>query len=98
MKKYLIFSVAFIIMTVVSVTNVSATGLGSQSIDVTVGEVDKINTDNEEQNVYAPNTGIFGLDSDHTSIVAGVFFTIPVAVILVCLFRYIHHRHAKMGA
>ena len=98
MKKYLLFSMALSIMASVSITNVFAIGLGSQSINVTVGEVEKTNADDEEQKVYVPNTGIFGLESDKVPVVITAVFAMPVAVILVCLFGYIHHKQVKKSS
>lgn len=75
--------------------NVSATSIGSQSVDVTVGEVDQISTDDENLDARTPNTGLFGLEANSASIITAAFLAIPVAVIIVCLFRYIHRKHTK---
>lgn len=95
MKKYL-FIIVFAIATFMVVANVSAASINSQSVDVTVGEVDQIDIDNENPDADAPNTGLFGPNSDSvTIVVATAFLTIPIAVILACLFRYTHRKHTK---
>ena len=93
MKKYLIFSMAFVIMSFAGITNVSAASIGSQSIDVTVGEVDKIDTDDAEQDIQTPDTGLFGLETGSASIAIAV--TIPTIVILACVLGYAYRKHAK---
>lgn len=94
MKKYL-FSIVFAITVLVAAANVSAASISSQSIDVTVGEVDQISTNEESQDVYAPETGLFGLDVNNASIIAATFLVIPAAVILAYLFKRIHRKHTK---
>ena len=94
MKKYL-FIIVFAIATFMVVANVSAASINSQSVDVTVGEVDQISTDDENLDARTPDTGLFGLNVDSASIITSAFLAIPVAVILACLFRYIHRKHIK---
>lgn len=98
MKKFLVFSIFFVIMASTLITNVSAIGLSEQFKDVTVGEVEKNNTDDEEQNVNAPDTGIFGLESEQASIVTTAVFVIPVTVILAFLFRFAYSKKSKKAA
>lgn len=94
MKKYL-FIIVFAIATFMVVANVSAASINSQSVDVTVGEVDQISTDDENLDARTPDTGLFGLEANNASIITAAFLTIPVAVIIVCLFRHIHRKHTK---
>lgn len=94
MKKYL-FIIVFAIATFMVVANVSAASINSQSVDVTVGEVDQISTDEENQDIHAPDTGLFGLGSDNTAIIMTAFSAIPIAVTLAWLFRYIRRKHTK---
>lgn len=94
MKKYL-FIIVFAIATFMVVANVSAASINSQSVDVTVGEVDQISTDDENLDARTPDTGLFGLNVDSASIITSAFLAIPAAVILACLFRYIHRKHTK---
>ena len=84
-------------ITLVAAANVSAASIGSQSVDVTVGEVDQISTDdNKDQDVHIPNTGLFGLEANSTSIIVTTFLTIPIVVVLACIFSYARHKHAKI--
>lgn len=94
MKKYL-FIIVFAIAAFMVVANVSAASINSQSVDVTVGEVDQISTDEENQDIHAPDTGLFGLEANSASIITAAFLAIPVVAIIVCLFRYIHRKHTK---
>ena len=94
MKKSLIFSIAFAIISFVGVANVSAASIGSHSMDVTVGEVDKISTDEENQDLQAPETGLFGLAADSTVPIV-IATTVPVMAIIVCAFMYIHRKRTK---
>lgn len=94
MKKYL-FIIVFAIATFMVVANVSAASINSQSVDVTVGEVDQISTDDENLDARTPDTGLFGLNVDSASIITSAFLAIPAAVILACLFRYIRRKHTK---
>lgn len=99
MKKVLIVVVAFMIVAFTDTVSVSAINVGSQFREVTVGEVDGIDDDenivDEKQEVHAPETGLFGLDSNRAFVVVGVLLSIPVVVSFVWLFGHIHHRHTK---
>lgn len=57
MKKYLIIGFALVTVFSMWAVGVSAVSIGSQSIDVTVGEVDTISGDDEEQSFIVPDTG-----------------------------------------
>ncbi len=85
MKKYLIIAITFIIIAFTNITNVSATSITSQSRDVTVGEVDEIDTNDEDTYVHVPETGIFGLDAKNATIAAATFLTVPI----VAIFAYV---------
>ena len=92
MKNFLT-SIAFVIISFAGAANVFATNIGSHSIDVTVGEVDKISADDENQDVHAPDTGLFGLEADGATItVTATIFTI---IIFACVSGYIHRKHIK---
>lgn len=95
MKKYLIFSIVCTMIALAAAANVSAASISSQSVDVTVGEVDQINTNDENLDARTPDTGLFGLNVDSASIITSAFLAIPAAVILAYLFRYIHRKHTK---
>ena len=92
MKKLLI-GLMFIMMSFIRVANVSAASIGSQSMDVTVGEVDMIDGDNGDQNVSAPDTGVFGLDGDSAAVFVAALLIIPIAAIITSLFRYTYRKH-----
>lgn len=94
MKKYLIFSIAFTIMPFAGITNVSAASISNYSMDVTVGEVDGISTDDENQDIHTPETGLFGLGSDNAAPIIIASAT-PIVVVSGCIFVYIHRKHAK---
>ena len=68
-----------------TIANTSAANIGNQSIDVTVGEVDEANYDDEKQGTQAPNTGLFGLDADTSTSSFIVCFIISAAFIFICL-------------
>lgn len=96
MKKYLIFGIIFIMASFATAANVSAASISSQSADVVVGEVDQIDINNENPDADAPNTGLFGPNSDSvTIVVATAFLTIPIAVILACLLIHFHRKYTK---
>ena len=99
MKKVLIVVVAFIIVAFTDAVSVSAINVGSQFREVTVGEVDGVDDDenivDEKQEVHAPETGLFGLDSNRAFVVVGVLLSMSVAIFLAWLFGYIHRRHAR---
>lgn len=94
MKRYLIFGTAFIIMSFAGITSVSAASISSYSIDVTVGEVDGVGTDDENQDIHTPETGLFGLESDNAAPIV-IALTAPIAVVSGCVFTYIHRKHVK---
>ena len=93
MKKILVFSVMFVTIATsfTFITDTFVTGIGSQSVDVTVGEVDKIDID-EEQDIDAPQTGIFGLGAGEKSFATAVTFAIPVALFVIFLSGYFYRR------
>ena len=93
MKKYLIPSTIFAIISFIGMVNVSAASVNSQSIDVRVGEVDEINTDDENQDLHTPDTGLFGLEASSASVI--MITAIPAIIILVCIFGYICRKHTK---
>lgn len=93
MKKYLIFSMIFAIISFIGMVNVSAASVNSQSIDVRVGEVDEIYTDDENQDLHTPDTGLFGLEASSASVI--MITVIPAIIILVCIFGCIYHKHTK---
>ena len=98
MKKCLIFNTIFLAITFICAVDVSATSLGSQSIDVTVGEVDEIDNDansKEEQSIYSPDTGIFGSENNKSSIVVATIFAIPMASIIIYLLVHAKHKSNK---
>lgn len=94
MKKFLVSTIVFmaVIVSAAFSANTFAAGLGSQSVDVTVGEVDRIGTDEEQKDVDVPQTGIFGLNYNNDFIAASVVFTIPVTVFVVFLTRFCYLR------
>lgn len=75
--------------------NASAASTRSQSVDVTVGEVDQISTDGENPDARTPDTGLFGLEANSAPILAITFLAIPIAVIFAYLFRHVHSKHTK---
>lgn len=93
MKKFLIISMAFMVASFGFAMNVSAAGLGSQSIEVTVGEVDEVDIDNGEQGADAPETGIFGLGADDGVVVT--LSLVSVAVALAILLKHIYCKSIK---
>lgn len=93
MKKYLIFSMIFAIISFIGMVNVYASSVNSQSIDVRVGEVDEIYTDDENQDLHTPDTGLFGLEASSASVI--MITVIPAIIILVCIFGCIYHKHTK---
>ena len=100
MKRCLIIVAIFMVIALADAVNASAINVGSQSREVTVGEVDRIESDDENvidegQEVRAPETGLFGLETDQASIMIAAFLSIPVAVILAWLSIYIYHRYAR---
>ena len=99
MKKLLVPSIVFVIvvMSFSFMVNTFAVGLSNQSVDVTVGEVDRIDTDEEQKDVDAPQTGIFGSNYNNDLIVASTVFAIPVTVFLVFLTRfcYLHIKRNR---
>lgn len=94
MKKYLIFGIAFIIMSLAGITNVSAVSISSYSIDVTVGEVDGVGTDDENQDIHTPETGLLELEPDNAAPIV-IAFTVPIVVVSGYVFTYVRRRHAK---
>lgn len=94
MKKSLIFSIAFAIISFIGVANVSAASISSYSMDVTVGEVDKISTDDEKQDIHTPDTGLFGLDASGAVPII-IATTMPIVFILGFVFIHIYHKHTK---
>jgi hypothetical protein len=102
MKRYLIVVLILALMPFVGATSVSAATIESQSVDVVVGEVDRIGSDDEiigkdsEQEVYdVPNTGLFGTGVDEMSAVVTASSTIVVAIILAWLFAHIRRKYKK---
>lgn len=93
MKRYLILGLVIAIISFIGVVNVSAVSISRQSVDVTVGEVDKINTDDENQDIHTPDTGLFGVETSSASIV--MVTAIPAIIILTCIFMYIYRKHTK---
>ena len=93
MKKYLISSMIFAIISFIGMVNVSAASVNSQSIDVRVGEVDEINTNDENQDLHTPDTGLFGLETSSASVI--MITVMPAIIILVCIFGYIYRKHTK---
>lgn len=93
MKRCLILSIAFVILPIMGTANASTTSIGSQSIDVTVGEVDQINTDDESSDVRTPDTGLFGLGSDGVGTVVATM--IPAIIVLACIFWHIYRKRTK---
>ena len=93
-KKLLTSSLASIAIftSFISTANTFAAELGSYSADVTIGEVDKINTDVEEQNIHTPETGVFGLESNSGPVIAATFITMPITVFIIFLFKRTRHN------
>ena len=83
------------IMAFILAVNVAAVGLSSQSIDVTVGEVDEIGTDIEGRDIHVPETGIFGLEAGGAFSVATVLIGVPVVVVIACLSRHFCSKRVK---
>lgn len=94
MKRYLIFGIVFIIMSFAGIASVSATSTSSYSIDVMVGEVDGVGTDDENQDIHTPETGLLGLESDNAAPIV-IAFTVPIVVVSGYAFTYVRRRHAK---
>jgi hypothetical protein len=92
MKKYL-FIIVFAITAFMVVANVSAASINSQSVDVTVGEVDQISTDDENLDARTPDTGLFGLGSDGVGTVVATM--IPAIIVLTCIFWHIYRKRTK---
>ena len=89
MKKFLIFSIIFVatIISFAFISNTFAADFGSYSADVTVGEVDKIDT-KEDEDIDAPQTGIFGLSFENDLVATSMVLMAPITVFLVFLLRY----------
>lgn len=95
MKKFLAINIVFMFIAAsfTLATNISATTISSQSMDVTVGEVDRIN--DEKQNIFTPNTGISESNANKESVMLTTFFTISAVAILVLLLSHTHYKHTK---
>ncbi len=94
MRRYSIFIIAIVITLFAGMANASAANISSQSIDVTVGEVDSVSADNENQDIHTPDTGLFGLDADSTMPIV-IAATVPAIAILACVFLYFYRKHTK---
>lgn len=98
MKKLFIVAATFLIIAFADIASASAINISySQSGEITVGEVDKIDSDDkntiyEKQEVHTPETGLFGLETNYA---IAVCLCIPAVVILVWLLRYIYHRYTR---
>ena len=90
MKKSLIFGAALIIVSFIIAANVSAASVSSQSIDVTVGEVDRISTDDENQDVHTPDTGLFGSEASGAFVAATI--AVPTVIIFIYMLKRIQHK------
>lgn len=101
MKKLFIVAATFLIIAFADIASASAINISySQSGEITVGEVDKIDSDDkntiyEKQEVHTPETGLFGLETNQASVAIAVCLCIPAVVILVWLLRYIYHRYTR---
>ena len=102
MKKILIITVITTILSFAGMVNVSATSVNSQSRDVTVGEVDKIDGGNEtneeagkQETAHAPDTGLFGAGADGTSAIIAMFFAVPALTVFIWLFGYARRRRTN---
>ena len=102
MKRCLIVVLVLALMPFIEITSVSAANVEGHSKDVVVGEVDRIDNDDEvigkdsEQEVCdVPNTGLFGTGVDEMSAVVTASSTIVVAIILAWLFAHIRRKYKK---
>ena len=87
LKKYLICAIIFGTTFLAQTTATFATDLSGQSHDVVVGEVDRIDTDDKDQDIKTPETGIFGLNTDNIAVVAPLFCTVPIVAIVIFLLK-----------
>ena len=94
MRRYSIFIIAIVITLFAGMANASAANISSQSIDVTVGEVDSVSADNENQDIHTPDTGLFGLDADSAAPII-IATTIPIVFILGFIFIRTYCKHIK---
>jgi len=96
MKKVLIFSAVLTVMAVffTFMDNAFAAGVGGQSINVTVGEVDKIDADGN-QDIDAPQTGAFGLGFNGDFVTTSVVLMVPVVAFVVFLSKNYHLRSKR---
>ena len=95
MKKLLILSGAFVAMIVLTAPSVDvfAADYDGRSVEVTVGEVDRIDTGDrdgiddidEKQRINAPDTGLFGLGVADGASVMSATFLIAFVIIIVWL-------------
>lgn len=91
MKKCLVLSIIFVTIGLTLVTtNLPAVGLTSQSIEVTVGEVERI--DNDTRDVRIPDTGASWSGDKRASISA---IAIPITFIIIVLALLVIRKHYR---
>lgn len=91
MRKFLVINAILMTASFVLVADASTIGLGSQSADVTVGEVDEINPD-DVQPISSPDTGVFGLETGATSAITVASLVLPAAIIVIHILKIVHKK------